>query len=66
MNNPRKIAAKFHLTKYGPIRVEGKFSLVNLDGANLVPDNTKEVYLCGCGASRNKPFCDGSHKAANS
>ncbi len=63
MNQPKKIAAKLHLTKGGPIRVEGKFFLVNLEGESLVSEGTKEVYLCSCGASRNKPFCDGSHKA---
>jgi CDGSH-type Zn-finger protein len=20
------------------------------------------LYICGCGLSKNKPFCDGSHK----
>ncbi len=59
----KKVTAKLHLTKEGPIRVEGKFFLVSLDGDSLVPDDTKEVYLCSCGASRNKPFCDGSHKS---
>jgi CDGSH-type Zn-finger protein len=23
---------------------------------------TFPIYICGCGLSRNKPFCDGSHK----
>lgn len=66
MEQPKKIAAKLYLSKGGPIRVEGRFFLVNLDGKSLVPDNTKEVYLCTCGASRNKPFCDGSHKGEKS
>lgn len=29
----------------------------------LKPEDVQEaVYLCACGLSRNKPFCDGSHK----
>ncbi len=66
MNQPKKIAAKLHLSKGGPIRVEGRFFIVNLDGESLIPDNSKEVFLCTCGLSRNKPFCDGSHKGGKS
>ncbi len=30
------------------------------------PVTTKDgetLYMCACGLSKNKPFCDGSHKA---
>lgn len=66
MSQPKKIAAKLHLSKGGPIRVEGKFYLITSEGESLVSEGAKEVYLCSCGASRNKPFCDGSHKAGGS
>jgi len=29
-----------------------------------VPEGTElPLYICACGLSKNKPFCDGSHKA---
>jgi CDGSH-type Zn-finger protein len=30
-----------------------------------IPEGTElPVYICACGLSKNKPFCDGSHKKA--
>ena len=47
------------VTKDGPYAVTGGVALANVpfaDGAS-----PERYTLCRCGASRNKPFCDGSH-----
>ena len=44
----------------GPLRITGNIILNDLKKDIL--DNPKEVYLCRCNLSGNKPFCDGSHK----
>ena len=32
-------------------------------GPYEIPEGTElPLYICGCGLSKNKPFCDGSHK----
>lgn len=46
--------------KDGPIEVKGVFQMTDADG-NVVKDMDK-VFLCRCGQSGNKPFCDGAHK----
>jgi CDGSH-type Zn-finger protein len=47
-------------TANGPLRVEGPLELVGATGETIVGRNGA---LCRCGASANKPFCDGSHVA---
>jgi uncharacterized Fe-S cluster protein YjdI len=46
-------------TKNGPLLVFGNISIKDADG-NLTKQH-KVTALCRCGASENKPFCDGSH-----
>lgn len=43
----------------GPIWVRGGIPVVGADGVEYEVRN--RVTLCRCGASNNKPFCDGSH-----
>ncbi len=48
----------------GPLRVEGDCAVVDAAGNPFPPRAGKKpgVYLCRCGASGEKPWCDGSHK----
>ncbi len=32
------------------------------DGPIRIDPQDKPVFICGCGLTRNFPFCDGSHK----
>ncbi len=43
----------------GPIVVKGAESIVRTDGVAVAAKPV--MALCRCGASANKPFCDGSH-----
>jgi uncharacterized Fe-S cluster protein YjdI len=44
----------------GPLFVRGPMRIVDADGM-LIREDTR-LALCRCGASENKPFCDGSHR----
>jgi CDGSH-type Zn-finger protein/uncharacterized Fe-S cluster protein YjdI len=44
----------------GPLQVDGSVELVSGTGRTL--DRTTQAWLCRCGQSANKPYCDGTHK----
>jgi len=46
----------------GPLRVVGNVEVVSGTGRTF--NTMSETYLCRCGHSKTKPYCDGSHKAA--
>ncbi len=50
--------ASIRVVKNGPLLVEGGCRLFNSDGNEMAEG---AFALCRCGASRKKPFCDGSH-----
>jgi len=49
------------VTENGPLSVKGPFRLLDADGNQYDVGPRKRVALCRCGASTNKPFCDGTH-----
>ena len=52
-------AVTITVRKDGPYLVSGAVELRDADG-NAYPAK-ETVALCRCGASTNKPFCDGTH-----
>jgi 3-phenylpropionate/trans-cinnamate dioxygenase ferredoxin subunit len=47
------------IIKNGPYIVKGEVELIDADG-NKFPVEPR-MALCRCGASTEKPFCDGTH-----
>ncbi|TIN68666.1 MAG: iron-binding protein [Mesorhizobium sp.] len=55
-NGPLKVTP----TTNGPLKLEGNLEIVT--GTGHTVDRTQRAFLCRCGHSANKPFCDGTHK----
>jgi CDGSH-type Zn-finger protein len=55
---------KITVLNNGPLRVEGEMEIVDQSGKAFGLGGRTVISLCRCGHSANKPFCDGSHKAA--
>ena len=52
---------KATVLRHGPIKIEGEFQICDAAGHPFETGAGKPVFLCRCGQSQNKPFCDGTH-----
>jgi 3-phenylpropionate/trans-cinnamate dioxygenase ferredoxin subunit len=55
---------KITVTKNGPYELRGDLAELELHDAGgnaYTLAGQKRVFLCRCGASTTKPFCDGQH-----
>ncbi|MBT8238279.1 MAG: (4Fe-4S)-binding protein [Croceitalea sp.] len=50
---------KIDVAKNGPLLVHGNIEIAHADGSTETKKRT--TAFCRCGASSNKPFCDGTH-----
>lgn len=62
-DNSRADHHEIEVLENGPLLIYGSVSVKNKDG-EISTRNTKTAF-CRCGASSNKPYCDGSHMKTN-
>ncbi len=55
----KDLPQEISVQKDGPYNIRGKINLNISD--DLQPPNRELYSLCRCGASKNKPYCDGAH-----
>jgi CDGSH-type Zn-finger protein len=48
----------------GNLKVEGPVTLLDGEGNPIAIPAGQPITLCRCGMSKEKPFCDSSHRAA--
>lgn len=52
---------KITITPNAPYKIDGEFTIEENGEKKVVLTNNKSTYLCSCGLSEKKPYCDGSH-----
>ncbi len=54
---------KVQVMPNGPLLVHGALEVAGTDGST--ENKSKTTAFCRCGASQNKPYCDGTHNSVN-
>ena len=55
-------STKLTINNNGSVKIEGDFEIVDKSGNPYGLGGREVISMCRCGLSKNKPFCDGSHK----
>jgi hypothetical protein len=55
------MTVKITVLANAPLKVTGDFEITDANGNKIEPKKPGEAFLCRCGHSANKPFCDGAH-----
>ncbi|WP_298239340.1 (4Fe-4S)-binding protein [uncultured Algibacter sp.] len=58
-NTSEVLETKVEVLENGPLLVYGTLHVTHKDGSSETKNKT--TAFCRCGASNNKPFCDGAH-----
>lgn len=61
-NESEILETKVEVLKDGPLLVYGTLKITHKDGSEETKNKT--TAFCRCGASQNKPYCDGAHVKA--
>jgi uncharacterized Fe-S cluster protein YjdI len=59
----QSLETKVEVLENGPLLVYGTLKVTHKDGTEELKNRT--TAFCRCGASQNKPFCDGAHVKEN-
>lgn len=57
------LETKVQVMANGPLLVHGELQVSGVDGS--VEKKSRTTAFCRCGASQNKPYCDGTHNSVN-
>ena len=55
---------KLKIIENGPICLETQ-GVASIDSGGQKEDKAGPLFLCRCGQSLSKPFCDGTHRKVN-
>jgi CDGSH-type Zn-finger protein len=56
----RKDFTEITVISHGPIKISGNFIVTGSD--QQIIETEGDIFLCRCGGSEKKPFCDGTHR----